>query len=209
MWQQRNLAAPEQNTFENMAEILIYKTINLIRLDPKWIIPYVRNSRNHAKFSGANIKLVLDRLENAEPMDILLPNQGAMNACRRVNSQIIDDYDPSCSKIRRTYVSMLNPAQKGDYEGIINDSKKAASISDLGSTRVSQKDDTMYEHSEIGWDGPTDELVMFMLIGGCQCLGEGDMSPILDPDVKSLGISFQSHRKFKSVFQLLFLKDKK
>ncbi len=32
---------------------------------------------------------------------------------------------------------------------------------------VSIQDDLMYEYSEIGWEGPTDELAMFILIGGC------------------------------------------
>jgi hypothetical protein len=28
-------------------------------------------------------------------------------------------------------------------------------------------EDPVYEYSEIGWEGPADELALFILIGGC------------------------------------------
>lgn len=39
----------------------------------------------------------------------------------------------------------------------------------------------MLEYSEIGWEGTTDDLVMFILIEECQCISENDNLPFLNP----------------------------
>lgn len=67
----------------------------------------------------------------------------------------------------------------------------------------------MFEYSEIGWEGPTDELVFFILIGGCQCVADDETLPLIDERVTKIGISFVSHRKYKSILQILYItKDK-
>ncbi len=83
---------------------------------------------------------------------------------------------------------------------------KYQKFAEMMSTKATMTDDQMYEQSEIGWEGPADELAIYMLIGVCQCIGEGDCHPMLDPNVVRIGLSFRSHKKFKSVLQILYLK---
>ena len=44
-----------------------------------------------------------------------------------------------------------------------------------------------------------------ILVGGCQCVNEKEALPMLDSRVTRMGISFRSHKKFKSVLQILYL----
>ena len=44
-WQKRNLPIIDKSLFENESEITLFKTINLIRHDPEWAIPYIRKLR--------------------------------------------------------------------------------------------------------------------------------------------------------------------
>ncbi len=67
----------------------------------------------------------------------------------------------------------------------------------------------LYEYSEIGWEGPTDELAFFILIGGCQCVGDDETLPMLDENVSKIGISFISHKKYKTVLQILYISKEK
>ena len=55
------------------------------------------------------------------------------------------------------------------------------------------------EYTEIGWEGPTDELALFMLIGGCYYTSDHDSLPIIDPLITKIGISFISDKKYKSI----------
>ena len=41
--------------FENEAERLLFKTINLIRRDPLWAIPFIMKVKDHPKYTGSNI----------------------------------------------------------------------------------------------------------------------------------------------------------
>ena len=61
------------------------------------------------------------------------------------------------------------------------------------------------EYTEVGWEGEADELVLFMLISGCQCIGEDEQFAMLDPSVTKIGISFRAHKKYKSLIQVLYI----
>lgn len=58
----KNLKLPEvpAGTFENEFELIFYKTICLIRIDPRWIIPYVKNAKDNKHYTGANIEIVIN-----------------------------------------------------------------------------------------------------------------------------------------------------
>jgi len=60
-------------------------------------------------------------------------------------------------------------------------------------------DDGIYESTEIGWEGPLDELGLFLLVQSFACVSASESVPILDPKVKKIGLSFRSNRKYKSV----------
>ncbi len=61
------------------------------------------------------------------------------------------------------------------------------------------------EHTEIGWEGPMDELAFFILIEGCQCVSEEEDLPMISSKINKIGISFRPHPKFKSVLALLYI----
>ena len=58
-WSVKKLPQLPQNLFENESERMLYKTINLIRMDPQWAVPYIKNIRHHKRYTGANVELVL------------------------------------------------------------------------------------------------------------------------------------------------------
>lgn len=55
------------------------------------------------------------------------------------------------------------------------------------------KEEPFYEYSKIGWDGSSEELVLFMMIEDCQCHGEDEDIPLLSEKVNKIGISFRPH----------------
>lgn len=57
--------------FENDFELLLFKTMCLIRVDPQWILPYVQKARNHPNYTGANIELVINILKNLKDVPLL------------------------------------------------------------------------------------------------------------------------------------------
>jgi hypothetical protein len=61
------------------------------------------------------------------------------------------------------------------------------------------KEEPVQEHTEIGWEHSTDELALFILIEGCQCVSEEEELPMLNDKVNKIGISFKAHPSFKSV----------
>ncbi len=48
--------------FESEEERLLFKTINLVRFNPSWAIPYMMKAKHHPKYTGANIASVIRRL---------------------------------------------------------------------------------------------------------------------------------------------------
>ena len=44
-WHSRNLPTDFAAEFENESEIKLFKTINLIRMEPRWAIPHIMNLR--------------------------------------------------------------------------------------------------------------------------------------------------------------------
>jgi hypothetical protein len=44
-WRFRGLPEVNRALFENDSELQLYKTINLIRHDPKWAIPHIKSLR--------------------------------------------------------------------------------------------------------------------------------------------------------------------
>ena len=69
-------------------------------------------------------------------------------------------------------------------------------------------DKAEYENTQIGWEGTADELALYMLIAECQCAGEDGELPVL-MDLDKVGISFKSHKKFKNVFNILYIESPK
>ena len=129
-------------------------------------------------------------------------------ACRQINAQIEEEMIPNTLKNRKEFRNVIAQTESEQETCHIQtqSESKYQKIVEIISTKATMTDDQMYEYSEIGWEGPTDELAMFILIGGCQCVAESECLPMLDPVVNKIGISFRSHKKFKSVLQILYLK---
>lgn len=70
-WKMRKLPEWPETTFENGFEQILFKTICLIRMDPKWVIPYVQNAKDNKYYTGANIELVVNILKNMKSLPLL------------------------------------------------------------------------------------------------------------------------------------------
>jgi len=62
-WKLLKLPEWPEGTFENDFELLLFKTICLIRHDPEYFIPYVKGARDNKHYTGANIELVINILK--------------------------------------------------------------------------------------------------------------------------------------------------
>jgi hypothetical protein len=96
--------------FENDQEIVLFKTLNLIRNSPEWAIPHIKRLRSHKKYTGANLDLVVARLRKvAEGLkDRKLPlieiSLAGIKVCRKAQDEHkkSTNYD-SCSRLRRLF----------------------------------------------------------------------------------------------------------
>ena len=70
---------------------------------------------------------------------------------------------------------------------------------------LNMTDHPLYEHTELGWEGTLDELVLFMLVESCQYHSEEEHIPIFDERVTKIGLSFRAHPTFKSILHILYL----
>lgn len=58
-WSKLKLPKVNREYFDNDFEVLLYKTLNLIRINPEWAIPHVKSVRSHRHYTGANIEMVI------------------------------------------------------------------------------------------------------------------------------------------------------
>ena len=105
-WAKLNLPEPSSDAFDNDFEFQLYKTINLIRLDPQWAIPFVRNVRHHKNYTGANVDLVIEMLKRQFPLPLLKISIEGNAACRGVNEEMASRDQPMCYAITKTYEKM-------------------------------------------------------------------------------------------------------
>lgn len=103
IWSSKNNPDLNPTLFENDSEKTLFKTINLIRTDPKWLVPFIKNVKNHQKYTGANLNLVLSRLNSMKPIKMLEISPLASKACKQVNLSITDEVNPNCKKIRSAF----------------------------------------------------------------------------------------------------------
>lgn len=171
-WKMRGFPPVSLCIFENSSERTIFMAINLIRTDPSWVIPHVQRLQHHKRYTGANIKIVLDRLKATKPLPMLEINETANMACRKVNAMLSDQPFPSCNNNRIQYretpsIVLLNPDINSSECMMAYRKASDAVESDHTTLNPHHKSIAVNEYTEIGWEGPTDELAIFMLIGGC------------------------------------------
>ena len=96
--------------FENDQEAVLFKTINLIRHNPAWTIPFIKKLRSHKKYTGANIELVMKRVRelSAKTLPLLEVSVEGVNVCRKVNEDLKDNKYPNCSRLRKLYRDTYN-----------------------------------------------------------------------------------------------------
>eukprot|EP00347_Sterkiella_histriomuscorum_P021154 403335044 len=298
-------------------------------MDPQFIIPNVKNVRQHKHYTGANIDMVVQMLKQQKPLPMLEFSDSAYQVCKEVNQEIQDYSQVTCSTLKKRYVKQFLPrlmlqTQKSFCKDELGSStvgcgsivpspnnkkdKSKSIIFPIGGSILQQnhnfspagslkKKDTLllrenglngqayqqqttatgtnhntqnqeqinglmhintmnttnhnteiisqisevngdakqvvnqysrtnsprkvdhqnqklekllstlsiYEYSEIGWEGTADELALFLLIGGCQCAGMEEKMPLLDEKISKIGLSFNSHKSLKSVFQILYI----
>ena len=79
--------------------------------------------------------------------------------------------------------------KKGIFTLSRKDQTKGNTLS-IAIESLNNTDHPLYEHTELGWDGNLDELVLFMLVEACQYNQE---IPIFDEKVTKIGLSFRAH----------------
>jgi hypothetical protein len=70
-WAKLKLPHVPKDAFENDFELLLYKTLNLIRVSPEWAIPHVKSVRSHKHYTGANIEIVIQLLRRQGTLPLL------------------------------------------------------------------------------------------------------------------------------------------
>ncbi|CDW75664.1 UNKNOWN [Stylonychia lemnae] len=252
-WNTLKFQEPAEGVFENDFELLLFKTMNLIRQDPQWAIPFIKNVRQHKHYTGANIDLVIQILKKQKPLPLLEISQHATNVCRKVNEDMKNSSMPVYYTLKKQYQRMYVKDNESSLSGSIIPSpnskhhSKSIAFSELSPTfgspqkkerlllsqlnitevnfmpmsteivnmtteattnlnqTINRLEEPVYEYTEIGWEGSADELVLFILIGGCQCSGGDEPFPLIDEKVTRIGLSFKGHKSLKSSLQLLYL----
>ena len=76
-----------------------------------------------------------------------------------------EDKLPGCTQNREMYREILRAEVRKDINNssFLDTSLKQTITTDACTT----SDDNMYEYSEIGWEGPSEELALFMLVAEC------------------------------------------
>ena len=62
-WEFKKLPPIEKDLFDNDNEILFYQTVNLIRTDPKWVLPHLKKFKDCKCYTGAKMDIVINRLK--------------------------------------------------------------------------------------------------------------------------------------------------
>jgi hypothetical protein len=83
----RNLPVPDPKFYENEFEKDIFITINLIRTEPKLLIPYIKNIKSHNNFKGQAVMPLINHLEVMIPLMPLAFDENACKACRNNNER--------------------------------------------------------------------------------------------------------------------------
>jgi hypothetical protein len=89
-WRVKRFPDIPPKTFENEEEIIIYKTLCLIRADPHYMLPYIRDAKHNKHYTGANIGLALELLKKMKPLPIFEISSQGIEACRKVNDLMKD-----------------------------------------------------------------------------------------------------------------------
>ena len=89
-WKKRSLPDIPSSSFENRFEEVLYKTLNLIRTDPQWAVPYIKNVIHHKHYTGGNIEQIIGILKSTKALSILEVSCNGIAACRKANDEIKD-----------------------------------------------------------------------------------------------------------------------
>jgi tRNA A-37 threonylcarbamoyl transferase component Bud32 len=79
--------------FENEHEIVLFKTLNLVRNSPEWVIPHIKRLRSHKKYTGASLDTVVRRLRKisdatqTSKLPLLEISLAGMKVCRKAQDE--------------------------------------------------------------------------------------------------------------------------
>ena len=89
-WRVKRFPDIPPKTFENPEEEIIYKTLCLIRCDPHYMLPYIREAKHNKHYTGANIGLAIELLKKMKPLPIFEVSSQGNEACRKANEDMKD-----------------------------------------------------------------------------------------------------------------------
>eukprot|EP00347_Sterkiella_histriomuscorum_P009358 403341522 len=106
-WRLLKLPEIDSSKFENEFEMMLFKTMCLVRADPEYILPFIEKAKNNQHYTGANIELVINILKNLKGVPMLKISESGNLACRKVNEDMKDMEFPNCYRIRKVYRDMF------------------------------------------------------------------------------------------------------
>ena len=106
-WRVKRFPDIPPKTFENHEEETIYKTLCLIRSDPHYMLPYIRDAKHNKHYTGANIGLAVELLKKMKPLPILQVSVQGNEACRKANDDMKDQTFLSCQRITKVYKDLF------------------------------------------------------------------------------------------------------
>ncbi|CDW75837.1 UNKNOWN [Stylonychia lemnae] len=155
--------------------------INLMRSDPKSMIPQIRSIKQHKFYKGQPIQPLVDYLNSIEPLPLVTLDEHACQACRNnTDRKMKTDEDTGKDHFEKG-------GNQEEFQGMIGNGKGIETT----------------ECTQIGWNGSAQDLIFFLLVDGFK---DQKSHAILDPKLIKVGISFKAHKKLHNVFQILYVK---
>jgi hypothetical protein len=176
IYTQKGLPLPDSSIYENEFEKETFMAINLIRVDPKLLIPQIKEIKKHKNFKGQAVLPLIKFLESMDPVTPILFDENACKACRS-NSE---------KKMGANFDTGLENFERGgngtEYSGMLGSGEKSCLTE---------------ECTTVGWKGTASELVYFNLVEGFE---RDKNHPMIDEKTVKVGVSFKSHKKYENVF---------
>ena len=152
-------------------------TINLIRVEPKMMIPHIKSIKKCKAYKGQGLNALIKHLESMAPLLLIQIDEQAIRACQKTNNKKI-----------------ANEAEKVEAGGI----KEEYQVVIGGKKNIEFE-----EYTSIGWQGTATDLVILNLV---EVFNKKKQHALLEEKAMKVGTSLKSHKKCGNIFQVLYVK---
>lgn len=169
----KGLPAAETGTFDTEFEREAYQVVNLLRADPKSMIPQIKGVKNLPGYKGQPISAIVTKLQELSTLPTITLDRQCTQACSQNSDKKINGKEDS--------KDFEKGGNSEEYNKILGSSKGA---------------DTQ-EATYIGWQGTAQQMILFSIVDSYE---PGKTHPILDPQLTKMGSSFKTHKTLKNVY---------